>query len=156
MRVVDRGTPRVGGSRHSDDSVLKGTTVKVSERCKKIRQAAHLLLEVFEDWCDDCETEEAMMSRVESDILADSGLAEEADDVAADRKQGEEGCLLLDIRDLSLLLGASDRTLWRLLKNHQLPEPIKLGGSTRWRRTDIDNWIAAGCPETGGSQETEA
>ena len=54
--------------------------------------------------------------------------------------------VLMDVGELSRMLDVSTRTLWRLLSAGQLVEPIKLGGSTRWRRSDVESWIEAGCP----------
>lgn len=50
---------------------------------------------------------------------------------------------LLTIRDLARVLKLSPRSIWRLVRNQSLPAPIRIGGSVRWRQTDITNWIAA-------------
>ena len=44
------------------------------------------------------------------------------------------------------LLSISERTLYRLKSTGQLPVPIVLGGSVRWRLTEVRDWIANGCP----------
>lgn len=54
--------------------------------------------------------------------------------------------LLLPAAEVAALLNISTRTLWRLLSAGRLPEPIRLGGSVRWRREQVESWIAEGCP----------
>ena len=53
---------------------------------------------------------------------------------------------LLSAADLADLLCVSIRHLERLNHRGRLPEPLRLGRSRRWRRGEIDNWIAKGCP----------
>ena len=55
---------------------------------------------------------------------------------------------LLTIRELAKVLKLSPRSIWRLVKNHQLPAPVRIGGSIRWRADDISLWIAEGCHRT--------
>jgi excisionase family DNA binding protein len=57
----------------------------------------------------------------------------------------EETPLLITASKLAALLGISTRTLWRLRSAGRLPEPVRLGGAVRWRREDIQKWIADGC-----------
>jgi len=47
-------------------------------------------------------------------------------------------------------LGVSRRQVWKLLAAGLMPEPVRMGGSVRWREADIDRWISKGCP----TQET--
>lgn len=54
--------------------------------------------------------------------------------------------ILVTADDVAAMLKISTRTLWRLRSTGKLPQPIRLGGSVRWRASDIDAWIAAGCP----------
>jgi predicted DNA-binding transcriptional regulator AlpA len=49
---------------------------------------------------------------------------------------------LLTVEDLEQLLRVDRRTVRRLCKRGQLPEPIKLGGGNRWRSQDIADAIA--------------
>ena len=53
---------------------------------------------------------------------------------------------LLDIKAVSLRLSVSVRTVQRLDSSGKLPRPIRVGGSVRWRKSDIDAWIAEECP----------
>lgn len=54
--------------------------------------------------------------------------------------------LLVKATEVAELLGVSTRTLWRLLSEGRLPQPVRLGGNTRWRLADVESWIANGCP----------
>ncbi len=53
---------------------------------------------------------------------------------------------LMTVQELSRFLRISIRTVWRLVAKRHLPQPVRLGGATRWRRQDISDWLAAGCP----------
>jgi excisionase family DNA binding protein len=59
----------------------------------------------------------------------------------------DDGPALITPQELARLLAVSVRTLWRLRSTRRLPVEIRLGGSVRWRRTEILAWIAAGCPD---------
>ena len=45
---------------------------------------------------------------------------------------------LLTVRDVSAQLNIAVSSVWRKVKSGDLPQPIKIGGSTRWRRADIE------------------
>lgn len=53
---------------------------------------------------------------------------------------------LVNARELAKLLSVSERTLYRLKSTGELPPPILLGGSVRWRLSEIRQWIGNGCP----------
>ena len=53
---------------------------------------------------------------------------------------------LLDVNGLAALLNCGARTVYRLADAGRLPRPVKLGALVRWRRAEIDEWLAAGCP----------
>lgn len=62
---------------------------------------------------------------------------------------------LMDIQAVAALLGGcSARHIRRMSDSGHMPRPIKLGYLIRWRRADLEAWIAAGCPtkQTGGGQ----
>ncbi len=54
--------------------------------------------------------------------------------------------ILLSADDLAHLLCLSKRSVWRFHSADKLPKPIRLGRSVRWRRDEIEKWIAAGLP----------
>jgi len=43
-------------------------------------------------------------------------------------------------------LDCSTRHVRRLADAGKMPRPIRLGGSIKWRRSELDAWIADGCP----------
>jgi excisionase family DNA binding protein len=52
---------------------------------------------------------------------------------------------LLDVRAVACMLGCSARHVYRLADAGRMPAPLKLGALVRWRRLDLDNWLASGC-----------
>ncbi len=54
--------------------------------------------------------------------------------------------LLIDIHTLAALLTRSVASLERDQAAGRLPAPVRIGGSKKWRRSDIEAWVAAGCP----------
>lgn len=71
----------------------------------------------------------------------DSGAARPADD------------RLLDVRAVAARLGICARGVWKLRAAGRLPGAVKLGRATRWRASDIDRFIGAGCTvETAGER----
>jgi len=55
--------------------------------------------------------------------------------------------LLLTAGEVAWLLKVSERSVWRLRSAGYLPKEVNVLGSVRWRRTDIENWVVAGCPK---------
>lgn len=58
---------------------------------------------------------------------------------------------MITVNELAATLGMSKRTIWRLLASGQIPEPVRVGGGTRWRLDEIRNWIDQGCPTNANS-----
>ncbi len=54
--------------------------------------------------------------------------------------------LLIDIGQLVVLLRRSAASLERDQAAGRLPAPVYVGGSRRWRRQEIEDWVRAGCP----------
>jgi excisionase family DNA binding protein len=52
---------------------------------------------------------------------------------------------LLDVRAVASHLGCSPRHVYRLADGGKMPPPVKLGALIRWRRADLDAWLADGC-----------
>ena len=48
---------------------------------------------------------------------------------------------LLRVSDVAQILNLGVSSVWRLARNGQPPAPIRVGGSTRWRRADIEALI---------------
>jgi prophage regulatory protein len=55
--------------------------------------------------------------------------------------------LLITAHELARLLNISTRSLWRLRSAGDIPSPVRLGSSVRWRIDDVTKWIADGCPK---------
>ncbi len=57
-----------------------------------------------------------------------------------------ESSLLINVQQLARMLKRSAASLERDQKAGRLPAQIYVGGSKRWRRAEIEAWVAAGCP----------
>ena len=57
---------------------------------------------------------------------------------------------ILTIKEVAVYLKVNERTIYRLLSAKKLPA-FKVGGSWRFRRADIDSWIAS--QSEGGAGE---
>ena len=55
--------------------------------------------------------------------------------------------LLATARDLAAMLRLSLRTIRLMDRAGKLPEPLRVGGSVRWRLDEIRAWVAGGCPD---------
>ena len=53
---------------------------------------------------------------------------------------------LLDVAAVAELLNCSPQHVRRLADAGRMPRPLRIGSLCRWRRTDLDAWLAAGCP----------
>jgi predicted DNA-binding transcriptional regulator AlpA len=59
--------------------------------------------------------------------------------------------LLLTVEDVAELLCISVRSVWRLHSAKKLPRPVRLAGSVRWRRHELEKWVDGGCgPQENG------
>lgn len=54
--------------------------------------------------------------------------------------------VLISVDVLASMIGLSPRTVWRQLSAGRIPTPLRIGANVRWRRSDIVDWIASGCP----------
>ena len=48
---------------------------------------------------------------------------------------------LLTVAEVAVMLGISTRTAWCRVSAGGLPKPIQMGGLTKWRRADIEEFI---------------
>lgn len=65
---------------------------------------------------------------------------------------GVNGALLLTVQEVSHLLGISVRKIQRMKSLGRFPKEVRIGGSVRWRRHDVEQWIADGCPKLDNRQ----
>ena len=68
-------------------------------------------------------------------------------DPPADAGRAPPDALLIDIRRLGALLARSVASLERDQAAGRLPAPVYVGGSRRWRRAEVEDWVRAGCPD---------
>ena len=54
---------------------------------------------------------------------------------------------LLKAPDVARLLSVDARTVWRWASAGVIPAPLRIGGTTRWRKSDIDSLIEARADE---------
>lgn len=59
---------------------------------------------------------------------------------------------MLSMGQVAGLLNCSKRTVYRLNDTGQIPRPVRLGSLLRWNRTQIQQWIANGCPAIKGGR----
>lgn len=59
---------------------------------------------------------------------------------------------ILTLDEVATYLKAGKRTVYRLAASGSIPA-FKLGGTWRFRRSDLDNWIATSIRETGPKGE---
>jgi len=61
--------------------------------------------------------------------------------------------LLISVSELATILKISPRSVWRLLSAGRIVEPIRIGGTVRWRFSEVKDWIQQGCPPTDGDRK---
>jgi prophage regulatory protein len=54
---------------------------------------------------------------------------------------------LLTVQQVASITQLSARAIWRLRSKGWIPSPIRVGGAVRWRRSEIEEWIADDCPK---------
>jgi len=50
-----------------------------------------------------------------------------------------------DVKGFAEMLTCSPRTVYRLSDSGEMPRPVKVGRLVRWRRKDLEDWIADDC-----------
>ena len=48
------------------------------------------------------------------------------------------GPALLDVKAVAALFQSSPATIWRRVNDGTLPQPVRIGGMTRWARDEVD------------------
>ena len=48
-----------------------------------------------------------------------------------------QSCVAVSCKTLAKMLSISSRTAWRLLSAGKIPKPVSIGGSKRWKMSDI-------------------
>lgn len=55
--------------------------------------------------------------------------------------------LVVPAKGLAKMLSLSKRQVFRLNNSGKTPAPVRIGGSVRWRQSDVERWIQWGCPD---------
>lgn len=48
---------------------------------------------------------------------------------------------LVDMWFLTKLTGLTDKWFYKLIKDGDFPKPVKLGRSSRWLKSEVENWL---------------
>jgi excisionase family DNA binding protein len=91
------------------------------------------------------------MKHAEGSADIASGIKPESLTMTATPQAGDSPALL-DVRAVAALLDCSTRHVYRLADAERMPKPLKLGTLLRWRRADLDAWLADGCPAVRESE----
>ncbi|EPZ8124384.1 helix-turn-helix transcriptional regulator [Yersinia enterocolitica] len=43
--------------------------------------------------------------------------------------------------DMRFITGLTDKWFYKLIKDGLFPKPIKLGRSSRWRQSEVEDWL---------------
>jgi excisionase family DNA binding protein len=78
--------------------------------------------------------------------MSDTTTPAAADRAVADSLSAEIVPELLTTPEAAKLLNIGERTLWRHSRSGLAPAPMKIGGAVRYRRQELLDWIASGCP----------
>ena len=70
-------------------------------------------------------------------------MSEEHDDQSKERQPAE----LVSPEQVAQMLGCTKWHVHNLRRRGLIPQPVKLGKSTRYRKREIIDWIVAGCPD---------
>ncbi len=65
-----------------------------------------------------------------------------------DAGHSDEQAALMGVQQVARLLNCSVRHVYRLADRGAMPPALRLGSLVRWRRTEVEQWIALGCPAT--------
>lgn len=47
----------------------------------------------------------------------------------------------IDMKFITQLTGLSDKWFYKLIQDGVFPKPIKLGRSSRWLKSDVEEWL---------------
>lgn len=48
---------------------------------------------------------------------------------------------LVDMRFITKFTGLTDKWFYKLIKDGLFPKPIKLGRSSRWKKSEVEDWL---------------
>jgi excisionase family DNA binding protein len=66
---------------------------------------------------------------------------------------GSRAATLITAAEFARLMQISRRTLWRLVSAGKVIQPVRIGGNTQWRLSEVEQWIDDGCPPSAEFSE---
>ncbi|HBT3066252.1 TPA: AlpA family transcriptional regulator [Klebsiella pneumoniae] len=48
---------------------------------------------------------------------------------------------MVDMKFITEFTGLTDKWFYKLISEGQFPRPIKLGRSSRWMQSEVENWV---------------
>jgi excisionase family DNA binding protein len=70
-----------------------------------------------------------------------------------EKNKSKREVVLLKADEVAQMLAISTRTLWRLVSVKKCPAPVRVGGSTRWRASEVEAWVESRC--TNGTNDQQ-
>jgi len=61
----------------------------------------------------------------------------------------------IGVRNLAAGMGVSEKTVYRMLNDNQLPFAVKIGGQWRFRKDAVENWLASQTHEESAPGKTD-
>lgn len=58
---------------------------------------------------------------------------------------------LVDMAFITAFSGCSDKWFYKLIQDGLFPKPIKLGRSSRWRRSEVETWMQQRIADSRGA-----
>jgi excisionase family DNA binding protein len=93
-----------------------------------------------------CQSPDPPVTHATDESAEHADRAESAGATADGSASADAEPLLIDAAELARLLMVSVKTIDRWLRAKKLPAPIVIGRERRWRRQEIELWLAAGAP----------
>ncbi|HCQ8189175.1 TPA: AlpA family transcriptional regulator [Proteus mirabilis] len=57
----------------------------------------------------------------------------------------------VDMKFITHLTGLTDKWFYKLIQEGEFPKPIKLGRSSRWLKSEVEQWLQARIDESRGA-----
>ncbi|MEX9967691.1 helix-turn-helix transcriptional regulator [Providencia stuartii] len=54
----------------------------------------------------------------------------------------------IDMKFITQLTGLTDKWFYKLIQDGEFPKPIKLGRSSRWLKSEVEQWLQARIDES--------
>ncbi|ECW1083137.1 AlpA family phage regulatory protein [Salmonella enterica] len=59
---------------------------------------------------------------------------------------------LIDMAFITACTGMTDKWFYRLISESRFPAPIKLGRSSRWRKSEVESWMRERIADSRGEE----